>query len=89
MTINSKKTVEFDFSQLNPNIVYSAHNLELGSEDAYDRVLNGQHRDIVKDAFNAMLQASTELKQKPKDIKLDISLYIYMCIARTNSWSQN
>ena len=71
ITINSKKTVEFDFSQLNPNIVYSAHNLELGSEDAYDRVLNGQHRDIVKDAFNAMLQASTELKQKPKDIKLD------------------
>ena len=48
ITIDSKNTVEFDFSQLNPNIVYSAHNLELGSEDAYDRVLNGQHRDTVK-----------------------------------------
>ena len=51
--------------------MYSAHNLELGSEDAYDRVLNGQHRDTVKEAFNAMLQASTELKHKPKGINLD------------------
>ena len=71
ITIDSKKTVEFDFSQLNPNIVYSAHNLELGNEDAYDRVLNGQHRDTLKEAFNAMLQASTELKHKPKGINLD------------------
>ena len=43
----------------------------MGDEDAYDRVFDGEHRDIVKEAFNAMIQASTNLSQKPK--KLDLS----------------
>ena len=42
-------------------MIYAAYNLELGSEDAYDRVLDGEHRDTVKQAFNAMIQASTAL----------------------------
>ena len=52
ITINSKLTQEHDFSQLNPNMIYDRHNLDLGSEDAYDRVLDGKHRDIVKQCFN-------------------------------------
>ncbi len=70
ITIDSKKTQEYDFSQLNPNMIYSLYNLELGSEDAYSRVLDGEHRDIVKEAFNAMLQSDTQLLSKPKDIDL-------------------
>ena len=52
-------------------MIYAAYNLELGSEDAYDRVLDGEHRDTVKQAFNAMIQASTALMSKPEDIILD------------------
>ena len=47
ITIDSKKTCEYDFSQLNPHMIYFAHNYEMGTEDAYDRVLDGQHRDLV------------------------------------------
>ena len=43
----------------------------MGSEDAYDRVLDGEHRDTVKQAFNAMIQASTALTSKPENIDLD------------------
>ena len=71
ITIDGKKTREFDFSQLNPNMVYDRHNLDLGSEDAYDRVLDGKHRDTVKQAFNAMLQADTQLNQKPDNINVE------------------
>ena len=71
ITINSKITQEYDYSQLNPNIIYNLHNLELGSEDAYSRVLGPEHRDIVKEAFNAMLQANTDLKSKPSKLNLD------------------
>ena len=65
ITINSKMTQECDYSQLNPNMIYALHNHELGSEDAYSRVLGPEHRNVVKEAFNAMLQANTELKSKP------------------------
>ena len=30
----------------------------MGDEDAYDRVFDGEHRDIVKEAFNAYGQLS-------------------------------
>ena len=40
-------------------MIYYAYNKELGSEDAYDRVFDGEHRDLVKSAFNAMIQASS------------------------------
>jgi hypothetical protein len=71
ITINSKSTQEHDYSQLNPNMIYSLYNHELGSEDAYSRVLGPEHRDVVKEAFNAMFQANTSLESKPKDINLD------------------
>lgn len=71
ITLDGKTTTEYDFSQLNPNMIYDRYNLELGSEDAYNRVLDGEHRDIVKQAFNAMIQAKTQLQGKPTDLDLD------------------
>ena len=71
ITIDEKRTAEVDFSQLNPHLLYIANYKELGSEDAYDRVLDGEHRVIVKQAFNAMVHAHGPLKQCPNDIDLD------------------
>jgi len=71
ITLDGNQTCEYDYSQLNPHIIYFAYNKDLGSEDAYDRVLDGKHRDIVRKAFNAMIQASNPLKRCPKDIILD------------------
>jgi len=71
ITIDSKKVTEYDFSQMNPNMIYDRYNHELGSEDAYTRVAGPDHRDVVKQAFNAMFQASTTLDRKPDGIELD------------------
>ena len=71
ITIDGKRTCEYDYSQLNPHMVYFLRDKKMGDEDAYDRVFDGEHRDIVKEAFNAMIQASTNLTHKPK--KLDLS----------------
>ena len=68
ITLDMKKTCEYDFSQLNPHMLYFAYNKELGSEDAYDRVFDGEHRDLVKAASNAMLQANTPLTSCTNDI---------------------
>ncbi|MDA9053402.1 hypothetical protein N9H65_04810 [Planktomarina temperata] len=70
ITIDEKRTAEFDFSQLNPHLLYHSNYKELGSEDAYDRVLDGEHRKIVKQAFNAMVQASTPLKNCPNELDM-------------------
>ena len=71
MTIDEGVTTEYDFSQLSPHMLYFAYNHKLGEEDAYDRVLDGEHRDIVKQAFNAMVQSSSPLNQKPRKINMD------------------
>ena len=70
ITLDGKKTWEYDYSQLNPHMVYYLRGKELGNEDAYDRVFDGEHRPLVKEAFNAMIQASTQLTQKPRGIDL-------------------
>jgi hypothetical protein len=70
ITINGKRTNEYDYSQLNPHMVYFLRGKELGSEDAYGRVFDGEHLDLVKEAFNAMVQANSKLSQKPRDIDL-------------------
>ena len=70
ITIDEKRTAEFDFSQLNPHLLYHSNYKELGSEDAYDRVLDGEHRKVVKQAFNAMVQASTPLKNCPNELDM-------------------
>ena len=71
ITIDGKRTCEYDYSQLSPHMLYFAYNYEMGNEDAYDRVLDGEHRDIVKRAFNAMVQADGQLLQKPRKIDMD------------------
>ena len=71
ITIDSKATSEHDYSQLNPNMIYSVYNKELGSEDAYSRVAGPEYRDVVKQAFNAMFQATKTLERKPDGIELD------------------
>ena len=71
ITIDESVTTEYDFSQLSPHMLYFAYNYQMGNEDAYDRVLDGQHRDIVKQAFNAMVQSKTPLNRKPDKINLD------------------
>ena len=50
-------------------MIYSVYNKELGSEDAYSRVAGDDHRDVVKQAFNAMFQSSTTLDRKPDGIE--------------------
>ena len=49
-------------------MIYSAYNKELGSEDAYSRVAGEEHRDVVKQAFNAMFQYDKILDRKPDGI---------------------
>ena len=70
ITIDGKRTNEHDYSQLNPHMVYMLREKELGSEDAYGRVFDGEHRDLVKEAFNAMVQSATPLLREPRDIDL-------------------
>ena len=70
ITIAGKKTCEYDFCQLNPHMVYFLRDKELGSEDAYGRVFDCNHRDLVKEAFNAMMQSSTPLLKEPEGIDL-------------------
>ena len=68
--IDSRRTFEYDYSQLNPHMAYYLRSAELGSEDAYGRVLHGEHRALVKQAFNAMIQAGTPLLNNPDGIDL-------------------
>ena len=42
----------------------------MGSEDAYDRVFDGEHIYIVKEAFNAMIQSASPLGRKPDKLNL-------------------
>ena len=70
ITFDGKRTNEYDYSQLNPHMVYMLRDKKLGSEDAYSRVFDGEHRDLVKEAFNAMVQSATPLLKEPKDIDL-------------------
>ena len=58
-------TTEYEFSQLSPHMLYFAHNYEMGDEDAYDRVFDGDHRDVFKQAFNKMIKSSSQLNLKP------------------------
>jgi len=70
ITIDGKRTCEYNYSQLNPHMAYFMRGRELGSEDAYSRVFDGEHRPLVKEALNAMMQASTPLLKKPDGIDL-------------------
>jgi len=73
ITIDEAVTTEYDYSQLSPHMLYFSEGKEMGNEDAYDRVLDGQHRHVVKQAFNAMVQSNKVLTKSPR--KIDLSSF--------------
>ena len=40
----------------------------MGDEDAYNRVFDSEHRDIVKEAFNAMIHGINKSEPEAKEI---------------------
>ena len=70
ITIDEDFTEERDYSQLHPHLMYFSINKKMGSEDAYGRVFDGKHRKLVKQAFNAMVIASSPLLRCPNGINL-------------------
>ena len=51
------------------SLLYAVNGIKL-NDDGYDIGIGEEHRDVVKQAFNAMVQASGPLKQCPDDIDL-------------------
>jgi len=70
ITIDEDFTTERDYSQLHPHLMYFSINKKMGKEDAYGRVFDGEHRDLVKVAFNAMTTAETTLISCPTGLNL-------------------
>ena len=76
IVINGKRTEEYDYSGLHPNMLYAMEGKALPS-DPYDDLIKDvlgddaeEVRKICKKAFNAMLNASQKMKGQPKGIKL-------------------
>ena len=67
ITIDGKFTDEFDYSCFNPSILYALKGIKL-DHDGYDIGIDKKHRDVVKEAFNAMVQAKSKLTTPPKEI---------------------
>ena len=61
ITIDGKRTTEFDYGRLHPTMLYAQKGLTL-AEDAYDVGIGREHRDVIKQLFNAMVQM-----KKPQD----------------------
>ena len=70
ITINGYRTVEADYSQFHPNILYHLKQAKLTGEDAYERILGSEHRDLSKQIFNACLNSSYETDRPPKGMKI-------------------
>ena len=67
--IDGKRTIECDFSNMHPSILYAKEGLPI-PDDAYSPIAGEHNRDIVKPCFNAMLNASTEMSQPPRDVDI-------------------
>ena len=65
--LDGKETVELDYGQLNPTIMYRKAGLSLDG-DAYDIGISSDYRDLVKQVFNAMVQAKKKLTHAPRSI---------------------
>jgi len=61
ITIDGKRTTEFDYGRLHPTMLYAQEGMTL-TEDAYDIGVGDEHRDVIKQLFNAMVQM-----KKPQD----------------------
>ena len=70
IVIDGKQTIECDFAGMHPSILYAKAGLPC-PDDAYVPIAGEAHRDVVKEAFNAMLNAPLDMKQPPR--KLDLS----------------
>ena len=70
ITINGYRTVEADYSQFHPNILYHLHQAKLSGQDAYERILGPEHRDLSKKIFNACLNSSYETNRPPKGMTI-------------------
>jgi len=68
IVIDGKRTKEYDFSGLHPNILYAMGNLAF-PDDPYDSLVKGVPRKVCKKAFNAMLNSPKVLKTLP-DLRL-------------------
>ena len=76
ITIDEGYTIELDYSALHPHIVYFQNDLEL-RDDAYTRILlvggiafTDENRKIVKQVFNAMLNAKRMMIRQPRGLDL-------------------
>ena len=67
ITIDGQRTSEADYSQFHPQLLYHMAGKDMGNADAYDRILDGKHRDLAKKAFNAMLQMPRFNHDGPQD----------------------
>ena len=67
--MDGKATVECDFSNMNPSLLYARVGLPC-PPDAYAPIAGDQHRESFKKAFNAMLNADSKMKQPPRDLDL-------------------
>jgi hypothetical protein len=84
IVINGKRTEEYDYSGLHPNMLYAKEGLALPS-NPYDGLIKDvvEDEDVLEDedkaeevkkvckkAFNAMLNASKKMKAQPKGMRL-------------------
>ena len=69
LIIDGKRTVEADYSNLHPAILYAQRQLE-PPEDAYSGLLPQLPRAVAKQAFNAMLNAKAPMMKQPRGMKL-------------------
>ena len=67
--MDGKGTVECDFSNMNPSLLYARVGLPC-PPDAYAPIAGDQHRELFKKAFNAMLNADSKMNQPPRDLDL-------------------
>lgn len=67
ITIDGKFTDEFDYGRLHPTILYAEKGLSI-DDDAYDIGIGSEHRDVVKQAFNAMVQMKKPSNTPPREI---------------------
>jgi hypothetical protein len=64
-TINGKRTVELDYSTLHPRLLYGIEGRPMPVEP-YDIGLNQKYRDLIKHAFNAIINASSGRVDEPE-----------------------
>jgi len=67
ITIDGKFTDEFDYGRLHPTILYAEKGLSI-DDDAYDIGIGSEHRDVIKQAFNAMVQMNKPSNTPPREI---------------------